>query len=565
MKKAMKKVMSMGLCLSMALTGLSVTAQAAEDEKMELNIVIHPGQDAKQDPTLADGDENSVYLAHMFEGLTKVDITDETTTLAGNNPNEYLGEIVLGQAESYEYDKDNMVYTFHLRDDIFWTDGQPVTAQDFVYSWQRLVDPTVASSLIHMLNGVVENATEITEGEKEPSELGITAVDDKTLTIQMANPCSYFMELLSQKNLVPLRKDIVETGDNWVEPENVVSNGAYRLTEWVHDGHLTMEKDDNYYESDRITVDKITFHMSGDDISTLAAYRAGDYDYVHGVATDQIEELSASGDLFINPTLGMTYCYMNMEKISDWRVRAAMILAVDLENIAVNVKQDGSIPATGLIPGGYVTSEGESWTDYVGSAMYTWLSEQYPEADLETYIGRCELAQELYQAAVEDGWDETTTMTYWYNSNEVNKAIGEAIQSDITNVLGINMILETCDSSTYCATISKGDYYMARLGQGGDYSDPIYYFTVFGTNGDWEYSGFSNATYDEMFVKAQSLDVGPERDEILKDMEYLMFTDECFSVCPLYFSTTAYCVNSELQNLVFYPINGRVFFGYVTK
>lgn len=267
----------------------------------------------------------------------------------------------------------------------------------------------------------------------------------------------------------------------------------------------------------------------------------------------------------VNPSLGMTYCYLNVDKMPDWRVRAAMSLAIDRENICENVRQDGSIPATGLIPSGYTNSQNVSWDEYAGEPMYTWLAEQYPDADLETYIGRCELAQQLYAEAIADGWDENTTMNYWYNNSEVNKAMGEAIQSDITSVLGANMILETCDSATYCDTISKGDYYLARLGQGGDYSDPIYYFTCFGTNGDWEYSGWSNAEWDAIFKKAQSLEDGPERDEVIKEAEEFMFTDQGFSVAPIFYTVKTYCAKSDLQNLVYYPINNRTFFGYVTR
>jgi oligopeptide transport system substrate-binding protein len=261
----------------------------------------------------------------------------------------------------------------------------------------------------------------------------------------------------------------------------------------------------------------------------------------------------------------MTYCYINTEKMPDWRVRAALMLAIDRENICDNVRQDGSLPAIGLISSAFVTSDNTGWADYTGAPMYNWLAEKYPEADLESYIGRCELAQELYAEAVAEGWDESTTMTYWYNSNDVNKAIGEAIQSDITNVLGINMVLETCDSATYCDTISKGDYYLARLGQGGDFNDPFYYFTCFGTNGDWEYSGWSNAEWDEMYKTVQTLEVGEERDALLAEMEQFMFTEEGFSVAPLYYGVKTYCAKSDLQNMMFYPINGRTFFGYVTR
>lgn len=559
MKNALKKLLALGLSASMVI-GCMATVQASE-EPLELDVVVTI-QEVDPDPTMAGGDENSTYMMHTWEGLTKIGMTD---TLAGDGSNMYVGEVVLGQAESYEYDEATMTYTFTLRDDIFWTDGEPVKAQDFVYSWQRLVDPATASPVMNSLNGIVKNATEITNGEMEPSELGITAVDDKTLTIEMANPCSYFLEVLASKNLVPIRQDNVESGDKWMEPENIITNGPFYYSGWVHDGYIEVTKNENYYDADSITVDKITFHISGDETSILAAYNAGDYDYLGTVSADQIESLQASGDLFINPTIGMTYCYINTEKMTDWRVRAALMLAIDRENICENVRQDGSEPAIGLISSGFVNSEGTGWADYVGAPMYNWLAEQYPDADVESYIGRCELAQQLYAEAVADGWDESTTMTYWYNSNDVNKAIGEAIQSDITNVLGINMVLETCDSATYCDTISKGDYYLARLGQGGDYNDPFYYFTCFGTNGDWEFSGWSNAEWDEMFANVQTMEVGTERDELIKEMEQFMFTDQGFSVAPLYYSVKTYCAKSDLQNMMFYPINGRTFFGYVTR
>jgi oligopeptide transport system substrate-binding protein len=350
-----------------------------------------------------------------------------------------------------------------------------------------------------------------------------------------------------------------------MEPGNIITNGAYYYSGWVHDGYIEVPKNAKSYAADTITVDKITFHISGDETSILAAYQAGDYDWLGTVSADQIESLQASGDLFINPTLSMTYCYINTEKMPDWRVRAALMLAIDRENICDNVRQDGSLPAIGLISSAFVTSDNTGWADYTGAPMYNWLAEKYPEADLESYIGRCELAQELYAEAVAEGWDESTTMTYWYNSNDVNKAIGEAIQSDITNVLGINMVLETCDSATYCDTISKGDYYLARLGQGGDFNDPFYYFTCFGTNGDWEYSGWSNAEWDEMYKTVQTLEVGEERDALLAEMEQFMFTEEGFSVAPLYYGVKTYCAKSDLQNMMFYPINGRTFFGYVTR
>lgn len=557
-RKTIKKLLGAAVCASAVMGSAAVQAE----EGLELDVVITV-QEIESDPSIAGGDQDSTYMWHTFEGLMTIGATD---ALAGDNQNEYLGEVVLGQAESYEYDAETMTYTFHLRDDIFWNDGVEVKAQDFVYSWRRLVDPATASPVANMLNGIVLNASEITAGEMDPSELGITAIDDKTLEIKMANPCSYFLELLTQKNLVPLRQDNVESGADWTEPGNILTNGAYYYSDVVHDSYLTVEKSDSYYDAENITVDKITFHIAGDDTSILSAYQSGEYQFIGTVAADQIETLQASGDAFINPTLGMTYCYLNVDKMTDWRVRAAMLLAIDRENICENIRQDGSIPAIGLIPSGYTTTDNVSWDEFAGEPMYAWLAEQYPDADLESYIGRCELAQQLYSEAIADGaWDENTTLSYWYNNTEVNKAMGEAIQSDITSVLGANMILETCDSATYCDTICKGDYHIARLGQGGDYSDPFYYFTCFGTNGDWEFSGWSNEEWDAMYKQIQSMEAGAERDELIRKAEAFMFTDQGFSVAPIFYSVKVYCAKSDIQNLVFYPINNRTFFGYVTR
>ena len=150
-------------------------------------------------------------------------------------------EVVLGQAASYEVSDDLCVYTFTLRDDIFWSDGEPVKAGDFVYSWQRLVDPATASDYGYFLDNIVLNAAAIQAGEKDKSELGIKAIDDKTLEITLEAPCAYFLEMCAFASLVPLRQDVVEGSDNWTDPANIVVNGPYKVVEWVHDSYLRME------------------------------------------------------------------------------------------------------------------------------------------------------------------------------------------------------------------------------------------------------------------------------------------------------------------------------------
>ncbi|RGY01158.1 peptide ABC transporter substrate-binding protein [Blautia sp. OF03-15BH] len=545
-------------CLAMVFGGTNVRA----DEEFTIDAATGYSEPHSMDPTLTTGGDQYEIIVHMEEGLMKF---APTTEAVGTNPEEMAAEIVPGQAESYEYDEDTLTYTFHLRDDIVWNDGTPVTADQFVYAWQRLVDPNTASSNGSLLNAIVKNAAAINAGEMDPSELGVEAPDDKTLVVTLENSCAYFLELTCSSQLMPLRQDVIEGNDTWTEAGTYCANGPYVMTEWVHDSYITLEKNEKYYDYENLGPDKITFHLSDSQTSNLAAYQSGDYDFISGVPADQIEALEASGDLFVNPRCNCTYLYLNVDSMTDWRVRAAVLLAIDRDNIVENVTQDGSTAAISLIPEAITTSEGESWPDAVGEVMYSWLQEQYPDYDLSDYVGRCELAQQLYQEAVDDGWNPDTSMDYQYNTSDTNKAIAEAVQSDLSNVLGINVTLNNIDSAGYTQTISQGGFYIARLGYGLSYNDAIGYFNLFGSNGSFEYSGWSNEKYDELVAQAHTMKAGTERDKVLEEIEAIMFTDEGFSICPLYDGSYTYCMDSTLKG-VFYPaIEGVTIFSYAEK
>lgn len=549
-------------------TSTETEAPAAEQsgtetaEGLVIDAALGYSEPHSMDPSICTGADQYEILFHMFEGLMKFDGSDQAIT---SNTAQKGFTLVCGQAESYEYDEANLTYTFHLRDGIKWRDGQDVTAQDFVYSWQRLVDPATAASNGTMLNEIVLNATEITKGEKAPSELGITAVDEKTLTVQLVNTCPYFLDLCAHYALYPLRQDAVESSSTWTEPETFVSNGAYVMTEWVHDSYIALEKNPEYYDYANLGPSKIIFHLSDNQTSNLAAYQSGDYNFVSSLPADQIESLEASGDLFVAPRLNLTYLYLNMDNIPDWRVRAAITLAIDRDNIVTNVTQDGSTPATGLIPNGVTNSSDTVWTESVGDVMFQWLQEQYPDSDLSTYGGRCELAQQLFDEAVADGWNAETSIDYQYNTSDTNRAIAEAVQADLSNVLGINTVLGNIDSAGYTDTISKGNFYMARLGYGISFNDAIGYYDLFGTNGSFEYSGWSNEEYDALYATAKSMAPGAERDAVLEQMEQLMFTDAGFSICPLYYASYTYCMDSAIQNTFYSSISSLTYFGYATK
>jgi oligopeptide transport system substrate-binding protein len=515
------------------------------------------------DPGLISSVDGSTYTQHQFENLMKYQMVDD---LAADDSNMHNTEVVCGQAASYEVSDDLCVYTFKLRDDIFWSDGEPVKAQDFVYAWQRLVDPATASEYGYFLDNIVLNAAAIQAGEKDKTELGIKAIDDKTLEITLEAPCAYFLEMCAFASLMPLREDVVEGNDNWTDPENIVVNGPYKVVEWVHDSYIRMEPNEKYYDAANLGPDAIVWWLSDSQTAIISGYQSGEYNFIEDFPTDLIEGLRDSGDCFVNPYVGTYFLYLNCDKIPDWRVRAAMTLAVDRENIVENVTQGGQVPATGFVASGILDSEGNDFA-YGASeigAIYATLQEMYPDADLETYSGRCELAEELYAEAVEDGsWDPKTTVVYNFNTSDTHKAIAEACGADWKSVLDMDITLENQEWATYTNGLGEHKFGVARLGWIADYNDPITYLELMVTGNSYNYGLYSDKSFDEAITEAKAALAGPDRDELLYTAEETLFGEGGFPVCPVYYYTNIYCMNGMTN--VGYTGMGYFFFWYAQK
>ncbi len=537
-------------------------AEAPADEPFVINACI-ASEPETIDPGLISSVDGSTYTQHQFENLMKYQMVAENPADDVNMQNT---EVVLGQAASYEVSDDLCVYTFTLRDDIFWSDGEPVKAGDFVYSWQRLVDPETASDYGYFLDNIVLNAAAIQAGEKDKSELGIKAIDDKTLEITLEAPCAYFLEMCAFASLVPLRQDVVEGSDNWTDPANIVVNGPYKVVEWVHDSYIRMEPNEYYYDAANLGPDAIVWWLSDSETAILSAYQSGEYDFIESFPTDLIETLQASGDCFINPYVGTYYLYLNCSKITDWRVRAAMVLSVDRENIVENVTQGGQVPATGFVASGILDSTGTDFAFGVSElgAIYNTLQKMYPDADLSTYAGKCELAKQLYDEAVAEGaWDANTTVVYNFNTSETHKAIAEACGSDWQTVLGMNITLENQEWATYTNGLSEHGFGVARLGWIADYNDPVTYLELMVTGNSYNYGLYSDESFDADIAQAKASLAGPERDALLYRAEETLFGEGGFPVCPIYYYTNMYCMNG-LTN-VGYTGMGYFFFWYAQQ
>ena len=504
--------------------------------------------------------DGSTYVQHMFENLMKYQQTSEHPS---DDPNMFMTEVVLGQAASYTVSDDETVYTFKLRDDIFWSDGQPVTANDWVYSWRRLVNPATAADYGYFLDGIVLNAAAIQAEEKAPEELGVKAIDDKTLEITLEAPCSYFLEMCAFASLMPLREDIVEGNDNWTDPANIVVNGPYIISEWVHDSVIKMVPNDQYYDAANLGPDEIDWYLSDSETAILSSYQSGEYNFIESFPTDMIESLQASGDCFINPYVGTYYLYLNCDKIPSWKVRAAMTISVDRDHIVKDVTQGGQVPATGFVASGILDSTGKDFAYGVSElgAVYNWLSKQYPDADLTTYAGKCELAKQLYDEAVADGeWDPNTTVVYNFNTSDAHKAIAEACGHDWETVLGMTITLENQEWATYTTGLGEHKFGVARLGWIADYNDPITYLELLVTGNSYNYGLYSNADFDAAIAGAKAMNASAERDAMLYAAEETLFGEGGFPVMPVYYYTNMYCAKG-IKNMGYTPM-GYFFMQY---
>ncbi|MCD8075282.1 MAG: peptide ABC transporter substrate-binding protein [Lachnospiraceae bacterium] len=542
--------------------GMLPATVSAEEGDFTITAII-ASEPETLDPNLESSVDGATYSMHMFENLMKYVLTDESAT--DTTDAVKLLEVTYGQAESYTVSDDGLTYTFTLRSDIYWSDGVAVTASDFVYSWQRIVDPSNAADYGYILDGVVLNASSIQAGEAEPETLGIEATDDTTLVITLEAECPYFLGLCAFAALMPIREDIIEEyGTEWTDPGNMVSNGAYVLSAWEHDSQIEMVPNEYYYDKDSVGPTKLVWKLQDSESAILASYQADEIDFTTSVSTEQLESLVESGDCHLPDEIGTYYLYLNCDNIPDWRVRAAISLVIDRDNIVDNVTQGGQTPATGLVAAGTTTSDGTEWTEYVGDAMFASLSELYPDYDLTTYSGRCELAVALLDEAVADGYDTSTTIDYEYNTSEAHQAIAEAVQSDVAGVLGINITLNNSEWQTYTNNLGEGNFGMARLGWIADYDDASTYLELFTNGNSYNYSNWVNDEYTELVTEFKALSGGTERDELMREAEYMLFGEDGFAVCPIYFYTDPYLLHDGIENIGYTPL-GYFIFIYATQ
>ena len=532
------------------------TAPATTANEITVNIASEP---QTIDPALNSAVDGAIMINHMFEGLMRwVNSGVETAGSDGTCSN---AELSYGQAESYDKvtnEDGTVTYTFHLRDGIMWSDGQPVTASDFVFSWQRLVSPETAADYSYMIDCVV-NANAIMNGELEPSELGVSAPDDKTFVVTITSDLPYFTELCAFPATFPVREDIV-SNDQWTyDPATYISNGAYKMTSRVTNSEIVMEPNEYYYGVDTLGPDKITFKLMDDANAMLSGFNSGELDFIESMPTDEVAGLLASGDLKIVDYIGTYYvCYQTQkEPFDDPKVREAFTLAIDRTYIVEQITQTGQVEAGGFVPAVVYDAEGATGDDFrtVGGDYYA-----PTDAD---YEANCERARELLAEAGYPNGEGFPVVTYLYNTDDAHKAVGEALQNMWQTVLGVTVQLDNQEWATFLQTRKDGDYSIARNGWIADYNDPMSFLDMWLTGGGNNDAQYANPEYDSLIQQAKATTDPAERMQLMHDAEDIIIGQD-YALCPLYFYTQKYMLADGIQGMYYTPL-GYFFFDQCTR
>ncbi|MDC5821347.1 ABC transporter substrate-binding protein [Vibrio europaeus] len=456
------------------------------------------------DPHKSQGVPESHVIRDLLEGLVNQDAD---------------GNTIPGVAESWET-TDNKTFTFHLRKDAKWSNGDPVTAGDFVYSFQRAVDPNTASPYSwYMEYTKMANAKDIIAGKKDKSELGVKAVDDHTLVVELDAAVPYFVMMMGHTTVKPVHKATVEKfGDQWTKPENFVGNGAFVVDNWVVNERLVLKRNEKYWDNAKTKLNKVTFLPIENQVAEMNRFLAGEIDISYELPVEHFkrlkkehpEEVSVTGNL-------CTYYYIfNTKKapFDDVRVRKAISYAIDRNIVTDAILAQGQKPAYFLTP-----------------EITAGFNPEMPAYGQMTQAERdAEAARLLEEAGF--GSDNPLKFNLLYNTSENHKKVAVALGSMWKKTLGLDVTLENQEWKTYLSTKDSGDFEVARAGWCGDYNEASSFLTLMKSNNTTGGIHYDSKAYDEIMTKAIAATSEEERQALYLEAEKLLAND--MPIAPIY-------------------------------
>ena len=483
-------------------TGDETTEATASTGEKILSVQVGPDPETI-DPALNNAVDGGNMLLHSFECLLALDEN---------------GQLVPGQAESWETSEDGLTWTFHLRDGLKWSDGSDLTANDFVYSWKRVCDPMVAAPYAETVLSMVAGYDKAIEGDLDA--LQVVAQDDNTLVVTLSNPCSYFGSLAAFATLSPVQEaTVTANGDAWAtSAATYISNGPFYVSEWVPGSYIMMTKNPYYWNADAIKLDGIKWNLIEDSNASYSAYQTGEVLMIKDVPTEEIPSLKDSADFHVDPIIGTYYLSLNLERdaFKDARVRKALSLAIDRDYVANTLMQGTYSPADNFMGPGWIDTDGTQFKDNANGGQ-SYIDVNNYEADLE------EAKQLLADAGYPDG-EGFPSISYTTNDTGYHKVVAEYLQQAWAQ-LGIDLQVDIVEWASFTPMRRNGDFDIARNGWVGDYTDPSNMLELFySTNGNND-GKFNNADFDAAIDLSRTTLDSAERSKALHTAEDILMEE----------------------------------------
>jgi len=523
-----------GLMLSVVMTACSgddSTAEDGETSNEQVLRLVNGDTIPTMDSALATDEYAFQFLGATKEGLYRL----------GEN-----GEITEGIAIDHEESDDALTWTFHLRDDAVWSNGDPVTAHDFVYSWQRAVDPATGSEYgPYMMEGVIKNAEAISKGEMDPEELGVKAKDDHTLVVTLEKPTPYFESLTTFGTFLPMNEAFVEEqGDDYAtSSETLLANGPFILKDWdstASSWHL--EKNPDYWDAKTVQLDKITYDVMKDPQASVDLYEAGEIDRT-SVTSDLVDQYASRDDFSVILTPTLTRLKFNQtanEALANVNIRKALSRAIDKQSLVDVIFNNGTTVSNGAVPKDF--------------AKHPETGEDYREINGDMVTFDKEAAQEYWEKGLEEIGQDEVELELLSGDSELGKEMNEYLANQLsTNLPGLEVKLKQVPFEQQLDLKSKMDYDMAISSWSADYLDPYGWLNLWLTDGPNNETGYSNPDYDELVESTVGeLAQDPvKRFEASLEAEKMLLEDAV--IAPLYQQGGAFLTKPEVHNIIRNP------------
>ncbi|RNB81305.1 peptide ABC transporter substrate-binding protein [Brevibacillus fluminis] len=507
----------------------SVPAEQASGQKV-LHMNLH-SEPPTMDPGLAEDVPSMAMSMATFDGLTRV--------------SKDTGKPELSAAESYTVSDDKLTYTFKIRE-AEWSNGDPVTAHDFEFAWKRALDPKTASNYAAILF-YIKNGEKFNRGEVGADQVGVKALDDKTLEVKLEKPTPYFLELTAITTYFPIDEKVASANPKWANtPQTHVGNGPFKLDTWDQKKEIVFVKNDKYWDKEKVKLDKIDFSRVEDENTELSMFDQGDLDWAGAplstLPSDAVQSLRDTGKLVVQPVAGIYMYEFNTSQppFNNANIRKALSYAIDRKLIIDNITQTSQPQALGFVP----------------STMTLKPDGYFKDNDVET-------AKKLLAEGMKElGISKLPDITLSFNTYEVHKKIAEAIQDQWKKNLGVTVKLESKEWKVYIEELHQGKYQIGRMGLLADFNDPVTFLEKLKEKDSpmnstlWE-----NPRYKELLDKAAYESDSEKRKQILVDAENLLMDE--MPIMPIYFDTQAWVKADKVQN-VFVDGIGNIDFKWAT-